>query len=130
MTHFTRRLVPGLLLVGALSAAALPRADEAMHLRLTKSIPAKDTVLTTAPAAVQLWYSEVPQLRLSSVTLTGPNGAVELGKVTADSIDAKLLVAPVIGSMGPGSYSIAWRTASSDGHAIRGTIPFTIRRGE
>ncbi|MCA9764551.1 MAG: copper resistance protein CopC [Gemmatimonadetes bacterium] len=26
-----------------------------------------------------------------------------------------------------GDYTIAWRTASADGHVIRGTIPFSVR---
>jgi methionine-rich copper-binding protein CopC len=101
-----------------------------MHLRLTASSPAKDTVLTAAPTRLVLTYSQEPQVRLSSITLTGPAGAVALSPVVADSADKNKLVARVTGAMAPGAYTIAWRTASSDGHPIRGEIPFSIRAAE
>ncbi len=105
-------------------------ARSEMHLRLTASNPAKDTVLTTAPTRLVLTYSQEPQVRLSSITLSGPAGAVALSPVAADSADKNKLVARVTGAMSPGAYTIAWRTASSDGHPIRGEIPFTIRAAE
>jgi methionine-rich copper-binding protein CopC len=114
----------------ALGSFAFTSAEPAMgvmHLRLTASMPAKDSSYASAPTELRLWYSQEPQLRLSSVTLTGPAGAVPLGRVMQDSVDRKLLRAVVDGEMRPGRYTITWRTASSDGHAIRGEIPFTLR---
>jgi methionine-rich copper-binding protein CopC len=124
-----RMLAKATLLTMAITAFTLAAApvDAAMHLRLTKSSPAKDTVLAAAPAQISLWYSQEPTLRLSSVTLTGPNGAVALGAVAQDPRDKTLLTAKVEGAMPPGAYTIAWRTASSDGHPIRGEIPFRVR---
>lgn len=113
-------------MLGGFTLAAAP-ANGAMHLRLTKSSPAKDTVLTVAPTQISLWYSQEPTLRLSAVTLTGPNGAVTLGAVAQDPKEKTLLTAKVEGPMPPGAYTIAWRTASSDGHPIRGEIPFRVR---
>jgi methionine-rich copper-binding protein CopC len=115
--------------VAAVSMAAKPhRTDSEVHLRLVKSTPAKDSVLASAPTHVMLWFSQEPQTRLSSITLTGPNGAaVALGPVTQCPTENVLLFAKVEGAMGAGSYTIAWRTASSDGHVIRGEIPFRVR---
>ena len=114
--------------VAAVAALATPRpADSTMHLRLTGSLPAKDSVLAKAPTQICLWYSQTPQLRLSSVTLTGPNGTVKLGKLTMEARDSAPIVAQIEGPMPAGKYVIAWRTASSDGHPIRGTIPFAVR---
>jgi methionine-rich copper-binding protein CopC len=116
--------------VALVTLAAVTRPGTAiaeLHLRLTASNPAKDTVLAAAPTHLVLTYSQAPQLRLSSITLTGPQGAVALSPVVADSTDNKKLVTRVTGVMGPGSYTIAWRTASSDGHPIRGEIPFRVR---
>jgi len=59
--------------------------------------------------------------------LSGPNGAVTLARVAQDSTDPKLLTARIEGPMPSGAYTIAWRTASSDGHAIRGEIPFRVK---
>jgi methionine-rich copper-binding protein CopC len=47
--------------------------------------------------------------------------------VTQCPTENVLLFAKVEGAMGAGSYTIAWRTASSDGHVIRGEIPFRVR---
>ncbi|HPF61443.1 MAG: copper resistance protein CopC [Gemmatimonadetes bacterium] len=115
------------LLVG-ISILTPDRAESTdMHLRLTKSQPGKDSLLASAPTQICLWYSQEPQLRLSSVTLTGPQGAVQLGKVTQSPADSSLLVTQIEGAMVGGDYTIAWRTASADGHVIRGTIPFSVR---
>jgi methionine-rich copper-binding protein CopC len=116
-----------MVLVALVAIARPPSATAILHLRLTASSPAKDTVLTAAPTRLVLTYSQEPQVRLSSITLTGPAGAVALSPVVADSTDKNKLVSRVTGTMRPGTYVIAWRTASSDGHPIRGEIPFTLR---
>jgi methionine-rich copper-binding protein CopC len=114
--------------IAAIATLAVPReATSTMHLRLTGSQPARDTVLGAAPTQICLWYSQKPMLRLSSVTLTGPRGAVALGRLTLEARDSAPIVARIEGAVPPGNYVIAWRTASSDGHPIRGTIPFTVR---
>lgn len=115
--------------VVAVSMAAKPHTnDTAMHLRLVKSTPAKDSVLATAPTHVMLWFSQEPQTRLSAITLKGPDGAtVALGPVTQCPTENVLLFAKIDGAMPAGAYTISWRTASSDGHVIRGEIPFRVR---
>ena len=115
--------------VVAVSAAARPDAsDTEMHLRLVKSVPAKDSVLATAPTHVMLWFSQEPQARLSAITLTGPNGAtVALGPVTQCPTEKELLFAKIDGAMPAGAYTIAWRTAGADGHVIRGEVAFRVR---
>jgi methionine-rich copper-binding protein CopC len=121
-----------LLTASALAALALvvlpQRGDSAaMHLRLTKSEPAKDSVVAAAPKELKLWYSAVPQLKLSRITLTGPAGTVSTGAIAQDSL---LLRTPITGAMTAGAYTVSWVTASSDGHAIRGTFGFTVKPGE
>lgn len=111
----------------AVALATPAKAAPELHLRLTGSQPAKDTVLAAAPTQICLWYSQKPQLRLSSVTLTGPNGPVALGDLTMEARDSAPIVTKIEGPVPPGKYVIAWRTASSDGHPIRGTIPFMVR---
>lgn len=127
MTTGMRR---GLVLAAIAAMATLGsphRASSTMHLRLTGSQPAKDTVLTAAPTQLCLWFSQKPMLRLSSVTLTGPNGPVALAKLTMEARDSAPIITQIEGAVPPGKYVVAWRTASSDGHPIRGTIPFTVR---
>jgi hypothetical protein len=112
---------------GLTMAAAPPKAEPELHLRLVKSTPAKDSVLAEAPTHVMLWFSQEPQTRLSSITLTGPAGTVALGAVTQCPTEKTLIFAKIDAPMPAGAYTIAWRTASSDGHVIRGEIPFRVR---
>lgn len=109
-----------------LALAVMPqRGDGAgLHLRLTKSEPAKDSVVAAAPKELKLWYSALPQLKLSRITLTGPSGAVATGAIEQDSL---MLRAPITGAMPAGAYTVSWLTASSDGHPIRGTFGFRVR---
>ncbi|HEU4560422.1 MAG TPA: copper resistance CopC family protein [Longimicrobium sp.] len=116
------------LVAGAAVAArpAVTRAEPAtaLHLHLLRSAPAADSTVAS-PAVVQLWFSEAPQVAVTSVRMTGPNGnAVRIGRVRTGA--DRSVVANVQGRLAPGRYSVAWRTMSRDGHAMRGTIPFTV----
>jgi methionine-rich copper-binding protein CopC len=127
MTGFTRHLVLLTILAAAAASLSAPSVlSSSMHLRLTKSEPGKDSVVAS-PTVLKLWYSQKPQLRLSAVTMRGPSGEVKLGPVAQNEREPVLLTVPVEGRLTPGAYVISWRTASSDGHPIRGEIPFTVR---
>ncbi len=97
------------------------------HLHLTRSQPAKDTLMASPPAEVALWFSATPTKRLSRITMSGPDGAVKLGPVTANPKDSLQLTATVEGNMPSGDYTITWRTASADGHPVTGKISFGVR---
>lgn len=122
-------LVASACLILAISVLVPSRAESAseMHLRLTRSQPAKDTLLASPPTQICLWFSQSPRLRLSSITLTGPTGKVELGPVTMSPKDSTLLITQIVPELVSGNYQIAWRTAGDDGHVIRGTLPFAVR---
>ncbi|HEX9938222.1 MAG TPA: copper resistance CopC family protein [Longimicrobium sp.] len=116
------------LVAGAAVAArpAVMRAEPAaaLHLHLLRSAPAADSTVAS-PAVVQLWFSEAPQVAVTRVRMTGPGDrAVRLGRVRAGA--DRSVTANVQGRLTPGRYTIAWRTMSRDGHAMRGTIPFTV----
>lgn len=124
MTVLPRRSLLAFGTLALILAASPSRSDgAALHLRLTRSEPAKDSVVT-APTELKLWFSQKPQLRLSRVTLTGPSGAVATGALVQDSL---LLRAPITGTMSSGAYTVSWVTASSDGHAIKGTFGFRVK---
>lgn len=97
------------------------------HLHLTRSQPAKDTLLASPPTEIRLWFSQPPTVALSRITLTGPAGKAELGPITRDPKDSTLITAHIVSELPGGNYSLAWRAASADGHPIRGTFPFSIR---
>jgi methionine-rich copper-binding protein CopC len=95
------------------------------HLKLTRSSPHADAVLESAPAALQLWFSEEPLLLMSAVTLTGPAGAVKLEAPRAGG--DRSLVVSVGARLEPGAYRIAWKSAGDDGHTASGTVDFSVK---
>lgn len=121
------RAIRTLALLAILSGTA-GTAGAVYHLRLEKSAPARDQPMTGAPAEVRLWFSEKPELRLSTITLVRSDSSeVKLGKVHATD-DPKSIAAAVSESLAPGAYLVKWKTASRDGHPIRGSYPFAITK--
>ena len=118
-------LVSGTAVVARPAAVRAEPAVAAFHLHLLRSSPAADSTVAS-PAALQLWFTESPELAVTSVRLTGPHGrAVRVGRLRAGGDHS--VVANVTGHLAAGRYTIAWRTMSHDGHPMRGTIPFTVR---
>lgn len=116
------------LLVGILASlsVAAPRGDAASrHLRLVNSAPDTGGVVQTPPAAIELWFSEAPQIRVTTVRLQSGQTAVELARPEQDAADNKHVTAKVQGSITPGVYQVSWRTMSRDGHVVNGTFGFT-----
>ena len=77
-----------------------------------------------------MWFSQAPTLAVSALALEGPSGKVELGKVAAGMAEGKAdnsVVAPVVGTVTPGVYTVNWRTSGADGHILTGTFAFTIK---
>lgn len=107
------------------AVATLADAAVATHLKLTRSVPAADAELADSPADIRLWFSQSPELAVSRITLHGPDGAVELGKVERVP-DEDVLFAVVPGVLVAGKYEVSWRTSSGDGHPIRGEFGFSV----
>ena len=116
--------------VGALAAVVLGVAtltawSAPFHLHLLKSVPAKNTTVTAAPDSIRLWFSQAPELKLTTVKLSGPGtAAIELSPLAKG--DSGLVAAGVKGEMAAGAYSVAWRTMSKDGHVVSGTFGFKV----
>jgi methionine-rich copper-binding protein CopC len=105
-------------------AVALASTVVFAHLAVRKSLPEKGATLTTSPSSVQVWFTQEPEMEKSGLTLTGPQGAVTLGSVTAGP--ERSLVASVSGKLTAGAYTLTWKTAGDDGHVLTGTIPFSV----
>ena len=127
MTHRFGMPVRRLASLVAASAAlfAVTAWSAPFHLHLVKSVPAANATVGTAPDSIRLWFSQAPELKLTSVKVTGPRTtAVAIAPLAAR--DSALVVAPVKSKMAAGAYTVAWRTMSKDGHVVRGTFAFTI----
>lgn len=96
------------------------------HMKLSKTLPAADSTVTTKLEKVQVWYTQKPDKAVSKLTLTGPGGEVALGAVAVG--DDKSMSAAVQGATVEGSYRVAWQTAGDDGHVQKGEFSFTLRQ--
>ena len=95
------------------------------HLHLLKSTPVANATVAAAPDSIHLWFSQKPELGVTSVKVTGPgNATVALAPLA--SRDSSAVVAAVKGAMKAGGYTVTWRTMAKDGHIARGSFAFTI----
>ena len=106
-----------LLLAGAGPAEA--------HARLVRAVPGNGSTLETAPSRVTLVFDE--EMRPpSAIVVTGPTG-VEVQHGTVAVADNTATVAVQVTA--PGTYRVAFRVVSADGHPVTGETTFGFRYG-
>ena len=125
-TSPARRVLSTLALALATSVVLLglgvPAASA--HDALTGSTPADGASTATAPAEVSLEFSGVVQELGAEVAVTGPDGA-DAAQGAAEVVGTTL-TQPLAEDLPAGTYAVAWRVTSADGHPISGTLSFTI----
>ncbi|PWK65078.1 copper transport protein [Streptomyces sp. CG 926] len=108
-----------LLVGGAGSASA--------HASLSGSDPADSSVLKEAPRQVTLTFTESVTFSEDSVRVLSPENQ-RVNPAPAEHVDGKGNTARVQLSDGlsEGTYTVAWRVVSADGHPISGAFVFSI----
>lgn len=97
------------------------------HAHLRRSEPSGGTRLTSAPQMIRLWFSERPELSMTFVSLKDANGeSVSLSPPDIDPDDKRVVAVHVLQLLPDGRYTVAWRTAGSDGHPSHGTFSFVV----
>lgn len=112
---------------GALVAVALLFTAVTLqaHMKLAKSEPAANAVVSTPLKTVQVAFTEAPDLKVSKLELKGPSNTTKLVQV---HVMDKSLMATVEGDMPNGAYTISWQAAGKDGHIQKGDFTFTVKR--
>ena len=64
-------------------------------------------------------------MRIISVTLTSPDGDVEIERETGMDPTTEFRALP-LEELAPGSYRFDWRGMASDGHPMQGSFSFTV----
>ncbi len=113
-----------------LAAAALIGAGLAgpvlAHAHLDSASPADGAVLTAAPEAVTLVFTEDLELALSRLSVTGADGAaVETTPLEHESGDVRTLHV-TLPTLAPGVYTVDWGVTSVDTHSTEGSYTFTL----
>ena len=96
------------------------------HASLTEAYPADGATLTEPPEQVQLRFNEPVEAEFDPITVYGQEGDrvdEEDARVAPD--DRRVLVAD-LGELPEGSYTVAWRVTSADGHPINGGYEFAV----
>jgi methionine-rich copper-binding protein CopC len=121
MTILPRR-IPLHLALGVL--VGVP-ATAALHTHLVKAEPGVEAVVNQAPKRLRLWFSEAPEVALSSATLLKPDNTPVATVKLGPTEDSLAVGGPITVDLAPGKYVVLWRTGSRDGHAVRGRYSFT-----
>ncbi|MCC7054166.1 MAG: copper resistance protein CopC [Gemmatimonadaceae bacterium] len=114
-----------LLVIAPVAAGAAAR-----HLKLLRSEPMANQALTASPVQVKLWFSQRPELAVTSIKVTSGVGAAAVERALAPLSRASApnspITAPVGAALAPGHYQVVWRTMARDGHVLNGVIPFDV----
>jgi methionine-rich copper-binding protein CopC len=108
-----------------------PAADTAAaHARLTASDPGAGAVLSRAPDAMRLRFSEPLTPSLSSAHVLAPDGREVKGvRARVDPRDPRVLLVE-LPRLGRGAYSTLWRAVgTTDPHRARGLLVFRAGPG-
>lgn len=101
--------------------------NAAAHALLVRSLPAANAELTSAPAQVELWFSEPLEPSISRAWVVDATGnELTGGGSTVDAADPTHMTLQMP-ALAPGIYTVVYRTLSqADGHEWLGSFPLTL----
>jgi methionine-rich copper-binding protein CopC len=114
------------VILGAFTALAISLPRPALHLHLVRAEPGVDATITAPPKEVRLSFNEPPEVALSAASImTADHAPIAVVKMAATD-DSLSVAGSVPVTLEPGKNMVMWRTASRDGHAVRGMYYFTF----
>jgi copper transport protein len=97
------------------------------HAHLKRSEPAAGSKITSSPQLIRLWFSEQPDLSMSFISVKDMSGKEWVLAGPQKDPTNQLAVSVCVSQPLPaGRYTVAWRTAASDGHPSHGSFSFTV----
>src|SRR6266513_686756 len=119
----TIRLVLALSALGLLLSPTLAWA----HAHLKRSEPAAGSKVKSSPRLLRFWFSEAPELAMTVISLKDSNGKeFPLGAAEGNRGDPLAISIRISQSLPAWRYTVAWRTAASDGHHSHGSFSFIV----
>src|SRR5207237_1247019 len=116
------------LLIGFILLLARAPTSALAHANYDHSDPAAGAVLASPPQQVTVWFTEIPIPSQSSLTVLGPDGAsVSQGPTQQVTSDTKALRVTLRAGLGPGQYTVNWKTVSAeDGDEGGASFSFSV----
>ncbi|WP_349876633.1 copper resistance CopC family protein [Micromonospora sp. HUAS YX12] len=113
------------LLAAVLTALLLvPATPAAAHNSLQEATPARDARLTAAPTQVTLRFLQ--GLNPSFTTITVSDAGRRTVATSAPAVDGATGTVTIDEPLGNGTYTVAYRVVSRDGHPVQGSYRFTV----
>ena len=110
------------LLIALVTGGGLASA----HSVPTGSVPADGSSVEQGPERASITFNEALQESFATMTVVGPDG--NLWSKGDPKVEGAT-VSVAVGELGPtGSYTIAYRVTSADGHPVSGTRTFTLTK--
>ncbi|SDX62514.1 hypothetical protein SAMN05444358_10815 [Ruegeria halocynthiae] len=103
-------------------AVAMAPMLAAAHSKSEATTPADGATVTNAPE-ISMRFDD--PMRIISITLTSPDGDVEIERETGMDPATEFRAMP-LEELAPGSYRFDWRGMASDGHPMQGSFSFTV----
>ncbi len=108
-------------------AALLVPARAWAHAQLKRSEPTSGSQLAGPPQVIRLWFSEQPELSMTFASLKDSAGRTfALSSAERETSGEMGIALHVLSALPPGRYTLAWRTAASDGHPSNGKLTFVV----
>ncbi|WP_416905567.1 copper resistance CopC family protein [Micromonospora echinospora] len=112
------------VLVTAVALFLTPASPAAAHNTLQEATPARNARVTTPPGEITLRFMQKLDPDLTTITLTDDTGQeMPTGEVTVTGPTGTIAIDEPIAN---GTYTVAYRVVSADGHPVRGSYRFTV----
>lgn len=119
-----KQLLPFVIAVLGVIAAVV-RVEA--HAFLVRAEPRVGSKVNKSPTEVRVWFSEMVQLRLSSIKVFDASGKqVDKKDAHIDRANPAVLSVSLVPTLTAGSYKVVWRVTSSDTHVTDGNFHFEI----
>jgi len=126
-TVLNRALARGVVCISLLFALLLVAPGAAWaHSQLTTTAPIDGDTIATAPGELVLEFNEPVSPPPTAIRLFDARGEqVEAGSATMSEA-GRVMRTVLPGQLADGSYVVAWRATSADGHPVRGAFTFAV----
>lgn len=122
--YSTKTTAMGVLITLATAAfLMLPTIAAQAHDTLESTVPANGSGVSTVPTQIGLTFDHTP-LAIGSVIRVEDANGIDRADGPVAIVDNHVTQAITPGAP-EGNYTVIWRVASADGHAIEGTFTFT-----
>ncbi|WP_226668309.1 copper resistance protein CopC [Metabacillus litoralis] len=92
------------------------------HTTITSSTPSEGEVITTDLSELSVEFAEVIE-KQSTLLLTKESAEIAFDSIL---VNDNKIIGTLASPLENGTYTLTWKIAAKDGHAISGDIPFTV----